>query len=236
MCFLIEDYLNKKNNGINLTDINYKLQEIVDAVGENLGYEVIINPSNLSKKTANEVYNREIKYPHMSRALIARLDKYITRHSLDFKGKYLFINLERSNLCDKYLLCDIVILKNSLEALKANLVIEITERDSCKDCASIKKGFEFLQKQKVLLAADDYDLESDFREQELLSGFYHFIKVEHSAETNFYSRVLKLSKRTRTKLIIERVETKMERKQITQNDVPFWGLQGFLYTTHYVSL
>ncbi len=236
MCFLIEDYLNKKNNGINLIDINYKLQEIVDEDGVNLGYEVLINPANLTDSAANEVYDREIKYPHMSRALIARLDRYIARHACDFKGKHLFINLERSNLCDKYLLCDIVILKNSLESLKANLVIEITERDSCKRCSEIRKGFEFLQKQKVLLAVDDYDLNSDFREEELLSGFYHFLKVEHSDEADYYNRVMALSKRTRTKLIIERVETQVVRKQITQSDVPFWGLQGFLYTTIAVSL
>lgn len=44
MCFLIEDYLNK-NSKINLSDINYKLQEIVDENGTNLGYEVLIDLS-----------------------------------------------------------------------------------------------------------------------------------------------------------------------------------------------
>lgn len=235
MCFLIEDYLNK-SNGISLIDINYKLQEIVDIKGNNLGFEVLIDPRTLSKQAAEEVYSTEIKYPHMSRALVARLDRYINRYSDDFKGKHLFINLERSNLCDKYLLCDIVILKKSLEELKANLVVEITERNSCKSCSEIRKGFEFLQKQKVMLAADDYDLDSDFREKELLSGFYQFLKVEHSTEADHYSKVIELSKKTRTKLIIERVETKAARKQIIKNDVTFWGLQGFLYSTVFVNL
>ncbi|KIF51629.1 EAL domain-containing protein [Vibrio owensii] len=235
MCFLIEDYLNK-SNGISLIDINYKLQEIVDIKGNNLGFEVLIDPRTLSRQAAEEVYSTEIKYPHMSRALVARLDRYINRYSDDFKGKHLFINLERSNLCDKYLLCDIVILKKSLEELKANLVVEITERNSCKSCSEIRKGFEFLQKQKVMLAADDYDLDSDFREKELLSGFYQFLKVEHSTEADHYSKVIELSKKTRTKLIIERVETKAARKKIMKNDVTFWGLQGFLYSTVFVNL
>ncbi|WP_425654880.1 diguanylate phosphodiesterase [Vibrio campbellii] len=235
MCFLIEDYLNK-NNRINLSDINYKLQEIVDENGTNLGYEVLIDPINLSKKIANDVYKREIKFPHLSRALVTRLERYISRHMSDFAGKHLFINLERSNLCDKYLLCDLVMLKNALEALNAHLVIEITERSACKDCNSIRKGFEFLQSHKVLLAVDDYDLNTDFREQELLSGFYQFMKIEHSAKDNYYSRAIELSKKTRTKLIIERVESHLERSNIALNQVPFWGLQGFLYSTRAVSL
>ncbi|NIY85957.1 EAL domain-containing protein [Vibrio campbellii] len=235
MCFLIEDYLNK-NNRINLSDINYKLQEIVDENGTNLGYEVLIDPINLSKKIANDVYKREIKFPHLSRALVSRLERYISRHMSDFAGKHLFINLERSNLCDKYLLCDLVMLKNALEALNAHLVIEITERSACKDCNSIRKGFEFLRSNKVLLAVDDYDLNTDFREQELLSGFYQFMKIEHSAKDNYYSRAIELSKKTRTKLIIERVESHLERSNIALNQVPFWGLQGFLYNTRAVSL
>ncbi|APX09329.1 diguanylate phosphodiesterase [Vibrio campbellii] len=235
MCFLIEDYLNKKNR-INLSDINYKLQEIVDENGTNLGYEVLIDPINLSKKIANDVYKREIKFPHLSRALVTRLERYISRHMSDFAGKHLFINLERSNLCDKYLLCDLVMLKNALEALNAHLVIEITERSACKDCNSIRKGFEFLRSHKVLLAVDDYDLNTDFREQELLSGFYQFMKIEHSAKDNYYSRAIELSKKTRTKLIIERVESHLERSNIALNQVPFWGLQGFLYNTRAVSL
>ncbi|MCC8253610.1 EAL domain-containing protein [Vibrio campbellii] len=235
MCFLIEDYLNK-NNRINLSDINYKLQEIVDENGTNLGYEVLIDPINLSKKIANDVYKREIKFPHLSRALVTRLERYISRHMSDFAGKHLFINLERSNLCDKYLLCDLVMLKNALEALNAHLVIEITERSACKDCNSIRKGFEFLQSHKVLLAVDDYDLNTDFREQELLSGFYQFMKIEHSAKDNYYSRAIELSKKTQTKLIIERVESHLERSNIALNQVPFWGLQGFLYNTRAVSL
>ncbi|CAE6957776.1 EAL domain [Vibrio sp. B1FIG11] len=235
MCFLIEDYLNK-NNRINLSDINYKLQEIVDENGTNLGYEVLIDPINLSKKIANDVYKREIKFPHLGRALVTRLERYISRHMSDFAGKHLFINLERSNLCDKYLLCDLVMLKNTLEALNAHLVIEITERSAYKDCNSIRKGFEFLQSHKVLLAVDDYDLNTDFREQELLSGFYQFMKIEHSAKDNYYSRAIELSKKTRTKLIIERVESHLERSNIALNQVPFWGLQGFLYNTRAVSL
>ncbi|WP_199453980.1 EAL domain-containing protein [Vibrio owensii] len=235
MCFLIEDYLNK-NSKINLSDINYKLQEIVDENGTNLGYEVLIDPINLSKKLANDVYKREIKYPHLSRALVTRLERYINRHVSDFAGKHLFINLERSNLCDKYLLCDLVMLKNALKVLNAYLVIEITERNVCKDCSSVRKGFEFLRDHKVLLAVDDYDLNADFREQELLSGFYQFVKVEHSGEDNYYNKVIELSKRTRTKLIIERVESHLERSDITLHQVPFWGLQGFLYNTRAVSL
>lgn len=236
MCFLIENYLNKKNNDINFIDINYKLQEIVDEEDQNLGFEVLITPENLPKKTVKEVYHREIRYPHLTRSLIARLDKYITHRSDDFKGKHLFINLERSNLCDKYLLCDIVILKNSLADLNINIVVEITERNPCNDCSKIRKGFEFLQKQKVLLAVDDYNLDYDFRDEELFGGFYHFIKVEHSCEPNYYSKIIELSKRTRSKVIIERVETHNERQQIRQSDIQFWGLQGFLYTTIEVSL
>ena len=76
MCFLIEDYLNK-NSKINLSDINYKLQEIVDENGTNLGYEVLIDPINLSKKLANDVYKREIKY-----------DAFIVFYNSDFSIKY----------------------------------------------------------------------------------------------------------------------------------------------------
>ncbi|HGY9608048.1 diguanylate phosphodiesterase [Vibrio harveyi] len=235
MCFLIEDYLNKTNN-IYPSDIHYKLQEIVDVKNRVLGYEVLLDPLNLPKQEIKDLYNREIQYPHMSRALISRLEHYTHQHTNDFFGKYVFINLERSNLCDKYLLCDIVILRNTLETLKADLVIEVTERNTCQRCPEIQKGFDFLKKQNVLLAVDDYDLDFDFREQEVLGGLYQFIKVEHSTKQDYYDRVFELSKKTRAKLIIERVETPLERMQITQSNIPVWGLQGFLYKTLTVNL
>jgi len=234
MCYLLGKYLNK-NNKFNLNDVGFKLQEIVNVDNNNIGYEVLINSATLPCKIIDYIYNEEIKFPPLTRVLISKLESFVYSNATYFLKKYIFINLERSNLCDQFLLCDIAILKNKLIEIDIYLVVEITERNICNKCSKIELGLNFLKKQKVILAVDDYNLESDFRKYEVSSGLYQFIKVEYLENSKFISQIESLNKVTRSKLIIERVETKENRHKLNKVDSIIWGMQGFFYGKRHVT-
>ncbi|HFQ5334903.1 TPA: EAL domain-containing protein [Vibrio vulnificus] len=231
MCFLFDKYLSDRhitNNG----SINYKLQEIKNLNGEIIGYEVLIDAKGLSIRKANEIYSKHLMFPHSTQRLVRRLERYIEGNSLVFYEKKLFINLERSHLCDKYLLCDIVILSRKSAQKNVTIVIEITERNNCKTCPEIEKGIKFLKQNKILLAIDDYELDKiDFRFKELQSNVYNFIKVDFSSLKIHLNSLENLINQYNLKLIVEYIETEDDRNWICQNAPKTWALQGYLYNT-----
>lgn len=236
MCLLLEKYLSNRNMANKYT-LSYKMQEINNISGENIGYEFLINTEELSDKEACEIYNESLPFPHGTKCFIRRLEHYIEEGRPELIGKNLFINLERSHLCDKFLLCDIVILFKKSAKKNVNIVIEITERDICGNCKEVKGGLEFLNRNGVPLALDDYDLDNvDFRFIELGSIFYSFIKVDFRSLLTHQIKLEKIIKKHKFKLIIEHVESETERNWISLHAPDTWALQGYLYNTNPVKL
>ncbi|HDY8064182.1 TPA: EAL domain-containing protein [Vibrio vulnificus] len=216
----------------NKHNISYKIQEMINLEGENIGYEVLIDAEGLSIIKADEIYNKSLMFPHSTQRLIRRLEQYINENEKEFYGKNLFINLERSHLCDKFLLCDIVILSRKSARKNVNIVIEITERNICGSCPEVETGINFLSKNKVLLALDDYELDKcDFRHKELEYDFYDFIKVSFSSLFNHIKELDEIITRHNLKLIIEHIETESEKKWILQHVPKTWAMQGYLDNT-----
>ncbi|HAS6289006.1 hypothetical protein BST55_14455 [Vibrio vulnificus] len=231
MCFLLDKYISDRNMP-NKHNISYKIQEMINLEGENIGYEVLIDAEGLSIIKADEIYNKSLMFPHSTQRLIRRLERYINENENDFYGKTLFINLERSHLCDKFLLCDIVILSRKSARKNVNIVIEMTERNICGSCPEVEIGINFLSKNKVLLALDDYELDKcDFRHKELEYDFYNFIKVDFSSLFNHINKLNNLIKNYNLNLIVEHIETESERKWVLQYAPKTWAMQGYLYNT-----
>ncbi|HAT8556401.1 TPA: EAL domain-containing protein [Vibrio vulnificus] len=231
MCFLLDNYLSDRNMA-SKHNLNYKIQEINNLKGENVGYEVLINAEGLSVRQADEIYNKSLMYPHSTQRLIRRLENHIEDGCHDLSGKYLFINLERSHLCDKFLLCDIVILSRKAAHQNVNVVVEITERNTCGNCTEIEKGIQFLNNNNITLALDDYEMnEKDFRHKELDTNVYSFIKVDFSSLSNHKDKLKALLKKHNLKLIIEYIESESDRNWVSLNLPETWALQGYLYNT-----
>ncbi len=236
MCFLLDKYLSDRNMA-NKHNLCYKIQEINDLNGDNIGYEVLINAEGLSVRQADEIYNKSLMFPHATQRLIRRLEHYVEENSQELTGKNLFINLERSHLCDKFLLCDIVILSRKAAHKNVNVIIEITERDTCGKCSEIGSGIEFLNKNNVLLALDDYEVnKNDFRCNELESNVYSFIKVDFVSLSNHQEQLEELLEKYNLKLIVEYIESESDRDWVSQHVPNTWALQGYLYNTFPVKI
>lgn len=110
-----------------------------------------------------------------------------------------------------------------------DLVVEITERNNCGNCARTYEGIEFLVNNGILLAADDFDyIENDFRARALRSLVYTFVKLEFPQnkddEKKFYD-IINSSKKLGINIIVERIEDKKTIEDPLFEDI--WGLQGF---------
>lgn len=231
MCFLFEQYLSGREIA-NKYNLNYKLQEITNLEGINIGYEILIDAKGFSVIQVDEIYNKGLMYPHPTKKLMRRIENYIEGGGQLLSGKSLFVNLERSHLCDKFLLCDIVILSKKLAHQNASLIIELTERDICGKCSKIDEGIYFLKQNKILLALDDYNInEGDFRNDELDAKVYNFIKIDFSSITNNLNYIDDILKKHNLKLIVEYIESESNKEWISKNLKTTWALQGYLYNT-----
>lgn len=229
-CHLTQVYLNNKNK-INKTPIQYKLQKIVGLDGLVLGYEVLINSNKVSTEVKDNIYHFDILFPHSTRSLLSHIENLGGRLRL-FEGLFLFFNLERSNLCDKLLLCEIILLKEKLSVYGVSLVVEITERNYCKTCHEVQYGLQLLKSNNVILAADSLyvgNIHQDVRSQELQDNFYNFIKVEHQNDYEYYQNLKQLSKQHCFNIVIKRVESDSDLAFINDTNVEVWGYQGFLF-------
>lgn len=231
MCFLFDQYLSRREMA-DKHNINYKLQEINNLEGINIGYEILINAKGFSVAQVDEIYNKSLMFPHSTKKLMKRIESYIEDEKQILSGKSLFINLERSHLCDKFLLCDIVILSKKLNKKSGTLIIELTERDICGRCPKIDEGISFLKNNNVLLALDDYEVnKGDFRRNELDANIYQFIKVDFSSVFNNLISIKDILRNHDIKLIIEYIENESDKEWISKNLANTWALQGYLYNT-----
>ncbi|ASK68958.1 hypothetical protein CF168_08765 [Shewanella bicestrii] len=142
-----------------------------------------------------------------------------------------FINLERSNLCDVKILNRVINLNKMLNTLGVQLVIEITERNYCGRCLRIIQGLTHLRSFDVKLACDDYNFighELGARDVELLL-YYDYIKLEMpvgEADVNRMNEFIKYYGSDK-KIILEKIEENEQLNNVDLDNV--WGLQGFAY-------
>ncbi len=229
-CHLITVYLNNKTK-INETPIKYKLQKIVGVDGRILGYEVLVDSREASCNEKNNIYHLDLLFPNSTRHLISHIENLGIRLRA-FEGLFMFFNLERSNLCDKLLLCEIILLKEKLSVYGVTLVVEITERNYCKTCHEVQYGLQLLKTNNVILSADSLCIDNpnqDIRYQELQNSLYKFVKVEHKNDSKYYRNLKQLSEKYCFNIVIKRVENSTDLAFINSSDVDVWGCQGYLF-------
>lgn len=143
----------------------------------------------------------------------------------------IFINLERSNLCDMKILRRVVTLSDRLRFAGVQLVVEITERNYCGRCSRIVQGLTYLKSSNVKLACDDYNFigyELGVNDAGLLL-FYDYIKLELPVGDADFNRMSEFIEYygSEKKIILERVEANEQLNNVNFEKV--WGLQGFAY-------
>ncbi|RLQ17083.1 EAL domain-containing protein [Vibrio sp. SBT000027] len=234
MCRFIFE-LSEKIISHSVVNVDYKIQEInCFSSYEPVGYEVLINSSKLSESERKLVFSNDVKHPNSVRRMMKRvintiINKKDTKEKLS--NKSLFINLERSNLCDYYLLSELKKASNVLKKNSINLVIEITERDTCPQCKRVSDGLKLLNIMDIPLAIDDFDIYSgDYRNEEFKQGIYSYIKIRTPKNEEEENKLaLFRFQNPSEKIIIENVEN--------QSDIDFLknikptAVQGFFFDT-----
>ncbi|MFB2779598.1 hypothetical protein ACE017_10530 [Shewanella mangrovisoli] len=142
-----------------------------------------------------------------------------------------FINLERSNLCDVKILNRVITLNEVLSTIGVQLVVEITERNYCGRCFRIIQALTYLKSFDVKLACDDYNFigrEQGVYDVKLLL-YYDYIKLEMPVgedDVNSMNEFVEYYG-TEKNIILEKIEVNEQLNNVNLNNV--WGLQGFAY-------
>lgn len=206
-----------------LTYYEVKFEKIISWHGDLLGYEILLDFDFARRKGLLENYKKGILDMSVIQYTLSRL----ANSSVVFNPQRLFVNMERSHLCNPHLLHKVVLVSRQLFLNNVELVLEITESNPCLNCPRISKGLLFLKREGVSLAVDDYNIyDGDFRAPEVLAGIYDYIKIEMPINEreqrcfNLFS--LQLEPLCR-KIILERVECIEDVKTLVR---PF-GLQGY---------
>ncbi|MBO2656085.1 EAL domain-containing protein [Shewanella algae] len=232
--FLLDD-----NGSIQLLEEGFqprfKLQTIVNGYGSPIGYEVLLDFQYALENNQLMKYKTSVVYGESLLPCIQLLHNFFREGSN--KELYVFINIERSNLCDVRAIKKIDDLSKYLKSVNVTLVVEITEREYCKDCCSAVDGLLYLSANKLLLAADDFNYidDLDHRYEELLSGIYNIVKISvplSKDEELCLSLFLNIIKSLDIKIIVERVENIEQwdsMRKFFNEDVEVLGYQGFLF-------
>lgn len=214
-------------------DFKFKSQRIVDSEKNVIGVEILLDFEAAAFTGRTQEYQDAIHFggalfPGINRVIRLLDDKWCSGET----NQKLFINVERSNLCDVRALSSIVELSIFLFQQSIDLIVEITERNPCGRCVRVLEGINYLRNAGICLAVDDYDyVDGDFREVELHCGLYEFVKVnlpkndEEKRKLNFF--IESSIATNKLKLIIERVETLDEFSSLPAESI--YGFQGFLF-------
>lgn len=214
-------------------DLRFKFQGIFDAkkifkhkyTNCMLGSEILVDFSKSAHLgTSEEALDTLILLGNAA-------NKSLDYASTFIKSSLLFVNMERSNLCDIKVLKRIIDISKKLASLGVELVIEITERDFCSSCTRVIEGLSYLKMEKVSLARDDFDyMNLDFKSAgSELKLYYDYVKVEmplNKAEYSYFNDFLATHYQSK-KIVIERIENKTQLKSLDIDKI--WGLQGFLF-------
>ncbi|WP_421194594.1 hypothetical protein [Aeromonas enteropelogenes] len=224
-------YKNDKIIGWNSTNLNLnlnlKVQKIVSSsytfTREIIGYEILLDFSSPPGVDVSYLYFINGQVLDYTLNYLYKMDSSV------FKGKTIFINVDRTNLCNKITLKKIALLSSHLIKInKITLVVEITERNLCGKCIQIADGLAFLKNENVKLAIDDYDIyKGDFRTHELIDDIYEYIKID-APQTELDCKTLNdFITHRNEKIIIERIENNYQLREI--NTTLIYGLQGYLF-------
>lgn len=209
--------------------LGYKTQQIRNVHGELIGHEFLLSLDKLTHLEIEYFFKRLIIDTYSTKVMVRTI--YENIKNLKFINDYIFINMERSHLCDNHLISEIIKLNFILKKHKSNLVVEITERDHCGSCVRIIEGIKYLSASGIMLAIDDYDIYKDDLSNFLFSkdvkDLFDIVKInipEQYLLPTFNKFISKCDKR----IIVEMVETREQLEQIeNRNDI--WGIQGYIY-------
>lgn len=209
------------------TFFHYRLQKIVARDESVLGYEVLLDFSKADCDLDNPSH-QYYKAINDGRALDYLLNSLLTK-PLIFFSKKIFINVERINLCNKFLMRKLVAASKALFINNdVELVVEITERNQCGSCNDIIQGLAFLKRNTVSLAADDFDVyNGDFRDKEVLMGLYNYVKVIMPTSPLEASTLNSFITSRKEEVIIEMVEDVNLLNTLKIKSV--YGYQGYAY-------
>ncbi|MEZ9548919.1 MULTISPECIES: hypothetical protein [Vibrio] len=234
-CFILRSklYENTKNLA---TDLQFKYQNIfstkVTRVNNIVGREELIIGAELLIDF-NVLLGHGAEYAEMDDIVcMGEAAHGAIDNAPQITGKeIIFINLERSNLCDVKILRRIVTLNERLNLAGVKLVVEITERNNCGRCCRIVQGLSYLKSCDIKLASDDYNFighKLDVYDTELLL-FYDYIKLEMpvgEADINRMNEFIEYYG-TEKKIVLEKIERNEQLYNVSLDNV--WGLQGFAY-------
>ncbi|MDV7105983.1 EAL domain-containing protein [Vibrio sp. TH_r3] len=236
-----KDVYTKLNNTSykSMVNVGYKLESIVNSNKGIIGYECLINVSQLSVTDALRIFEVEFNAPFLFLNLLQRItndlkaDNNGELQSL-LTDKKLFINIERSCVCNRVVINQIVHFKNHLKDLNIELVLEVTERELsiCSACQEISSGLLELSINQVNLAADDYDVYADdFRAAEL--SVYDYVKIEAPKTDYEYEQLKSFLQISNNKfnIIIERVESQAVFNRVCNAEIAarLQGYQGYTF-------
>lgn len=195
---------------------------------ENIGMEILVD---FERSNINTQWNIEMILSEASEVLVSKVRRNLSSKQIsNWHNKYIFINLERSNLCNLSLIDHLTTLSQHLRMQHINLVIEITERNPCGECNSVKAGLEHLHHAGLKLAVDDFELyKGDFRTHEIDQHHFDYIKVD-MPRTDVELTLLESFIQTRSEhIIVERIENKEQLKKLENLSGEIWGYQGYLF-------
>lgn len=230
MCLEIDGFI----RGIKSSSANYqyKMQGLFDVSGECIGYEVLIDQQRSREILPGQNVHSDLTFSSSTNYLIQRIKVAIEnrRFESEWSGKYLFLNVERSNLCDIALLARLVELNHYLLQRQIVLVVEVTERNVCGSCNRIGEGLLLLKQNGIVTAADDFDIyNGDFRHKELETGWYEFIKIQSPETKKDIEKLVVFTHLRPEKVIIERVESVSIFHTLLDLQSVFWGFQGYCF-------
>ncbi|WP_413282548.1 hypothetical protein [Vibrio sp. MA40-2] len=222
-------------------NVGYKLEAIVDSDKNIIGYECLVNLRRMSVDNAKYLFDIDFNLPFVFLNLLKRISNELGREVNEktellslLENRKLFMNIERSCVCNRIIVNEIIQFKNYLKTLHIDLIIEVTEREVsvCWACREITSGLIELSNNKVNLAADDYDIyNGDFRVSEL--HIYNYVKIEMPTNEDEYHKLTSFLKvyKNKVNIILERIESQEEFNRICSKGITanLKGYQGFTF-------
>ncbi len=222
-------YWNHKNN-INERSLKFKKSKITSQSGLVLGYEFSISSSDVPNEVDSNIYYIERLFPNFPRTLVSHIEN-MGQNLRDFEGKTIFFNLERTHLCDNFLLCEIILLKEKLSIFGVKLVVVITQHKHSNPWKETRYGLELLKCNNIALATNLPSLSSHCLSvlSHELKHHYSFIKVEHKHDIYYYKNLKDISESNKCKLIVNKINSESDLLFINCSNIDIWGYQGLKF-------
>ena len=229
-CFILNSVVHNPCFNLHHSDMNLKFNSypIVNHNGVAIATEMMLVPNQKVHQQQLNEYNTG-KTLNQLLGIVKKI--VINSNGSIFNGKntLIFVNIERASLCDVRGLNQIRELSILLRHLGGNLVVGLTKTNPCNRCSRVLEGLLFLKENDILLAANDFNYrEQDFRDSELKSHLYDFVKLSMPSTNDEMDMLDELIHSELVlnglKVIVEAVETKTQLKSL--NKAHIYGYQG----------